>query len=214
MTGITLGEPRKWTFALWLAAATIGYNLIEGVVSLWFGLQDETLALFGFGADSFIEVISAIGVAHMIIRLRRHGDTDRDAFERTALRVTGWAFYGLTFVLAFTAVTAIVTGHQPETTIPGVVISLISIGFMWALIRAKVNVGTELKCDPIIADANCSRVCLRMSIVLLASSVIYHFTGLGFVDAIGALALAWYSFSEGKECFEKARGIACEDDCC
>ena len=88
---------------------------------------------------------------------------------------------------------------------------------MWALIRAKVRVGTELDSAPIIADANCSKVCLRMSIILLISSGVYELTGLGFVDALGALGLAWYSFTEGRECFQKAsmKGAAvCADDCC
>jgi hypothetical protein len=49
---------------------TIYYNLVEGIVSVWAGAADETLALFGFGVDSFIEVISAIGVWHMIRRVR------------------------------------------------------------------------------------------------------------------------------------------------
>ena len=56
-----------------------------------------------------------------------------------------------------------------------------------------------------------------MSIILLASSAIYYVTGLGFVDALGALGLAWYSFKEGRECFKKASmqgAAACADDCC
>lgn len=217
MTEIALPQQRSWSWAWWLAIGTIGYNLVEGYVSMWFGMDDEALSLFGFGADSFIEVISAIGIAHMILRLRKHGSSERDDFERTALRITGTGFYALTAILVTTAVLVIVTGHAPETTIPGVIISLISIGFMWALIRAKVKVGTELDSAPIIADANCSKVCLRMSIILLISSGVYELTGLGFVDALGALGLAWYSFTEGRECFQKAsmKGAAvCADDCC
>ncbi len=217
MTEIALPQQRSWSWAWWLAIGTIGYNLVEGYISMWFGMDDEALSLFGFGADSFIEVISAIGIAHMILRLRKHGSTERDDFERTALRITGTGFYALTAILVATAVLVIITGHAPETTIPGVVISLISIAFMWALIRAKVKVGTELDSAPIIADANCSKVCLRMSIILLISSGVYELTGFGFVDALGALGLAWYSFSEGRECFEKAsmKGAAvCADDCC
>jgi len=217
MTEIALPQQRSWSWAWWLAIGTIVYNLVEGYVSMWFGMDDEALSLFGFGADSFIEVISAIGIAHMILRLRKHGSSERDDFERTALRITGTGFYALTAILVTTAVLVIVTGHAPETTIPGVIISLISIGFMWALIRAKVKVGTELDSAPIIADANCSKVCLRMSIILLISSGVYELTGLGFVDALGALGLAWYSFTEGRECFQKAsmKGAAvCADDCC
>lgn len=208
-----VASSRLWRAAWLLSLFTIIYNIVEGVVSIWFGYDDETLALFGFGVDSIIEVISAIGVAHMVVRLRRHGSERRDAFERTSLRVTGVSFYALTGTLVATSVLSIATGHRPETTLSGLVVSLISIAFMWALIRAKVRVGTALTSAPIIADANCSKVCLRMSVVLLASSALYAAFAIPLVDALGALGLAWYAFHEGRECFDKARGLECCDGC-
>ena len=54
--------PRKKELLQWahiLALITIFYNILEGLVSVFFGLEDETMALFGFGLDSFVEVISA-----------------------------------------------------------------------------------------------------------------------------------------------------------
>ena len=51
-----------------------------------------------------------------------------------------------------------------------------------------------------------------MSVVLLVSSLVYQFTGFGFIDSLGALGLIYFSVSEGKEAFEKAADI--EDDCC
>ncbi len=61
----------QWRTAAWLAVFTISYNLIEGLVSIWFGRADEALTLFGFGVDSFIEVLSGIGILVMILRIRR-----------------------------------------------------------------------------------------------------------------------------------------------
>lgn len=208
-----VASSRLWRAAWLLSLFTIIYNIVEGVVSIWFGYDDETLALFGFGVDSIIEVISAIGVAHMVVRLQRHGSEHRDTFERTALRVTGVSFYALTGTLVATSGLSIATGHRPETTLSGLVVSLISIAFMWALIRAKVRVGTALSSAPIIADANCSKVCLRMSVVLLVSSALFAAFAIPLVDALGALGLAWYAFHEGRECFDKARGLACSDGC-
>ena len=53
---------RYWTYALWLALFTVVYNLLEGLISIFFGISDETLTLFGFGVDSVIEVMSGIGI--------------------------------------------------------------------------------------------------------------------------------------------------------
>jgi divalent metal cation (Fe/Co/Zn/Cd) transporter len=212
MTTLTQTETnRYWTYALWLAVFTILYNLLEGLVSISFGFSDEALTLFGFGVDSFIEVMSGMGILAMVLRIRQNPNTSRTQFEKTALRITGTSFYLLAIGLAVTAIYNLVTAHKPATTIPGLIISLISIAMMWALVIGKRKVGRVLESSPILADANCTMVCIYMSLVLLASSLIYQFTGFGFVDSLGALGLIYFSYSEGKESFEKAAGM---EDCC
>ena len=206
--------------ALILSLVTIFYNLAEGVISIYFGLDDETLALLGFGVDSFVEVISGIGILHMIIRMKRIGDdpASRDKFERTALRVTGFAFYLLTAGLVFGAVMNVIQGSEPETTIVGIIISSISIATMWFLMYYKKKIGKKLNSDAIIADANCTKTCFYLSIILLASSGLYEIFRIGYIDVIGSLAIAWFAFSEGREAFEKARSqtlsCGCGDDHC
>lgn len=212
MTTLTQSTINKyWSYALWLALFTIFYNLAEGLVSVFFSISDETLTLFGFGIDSFIEVMSGIGILAMVLRIRHNPETPRSQFERTALRVTGTSFYLLAIGLGITAIYNLVVGHKPETTLPGLIISIVSIAIMWLLVSGKRKVGHALHSSPILADANCTMVCIYMSIVLLASSLIYQFTGLGFVDSIGALGLIYFSYNEGKESFEKAAGM---EDCC
>jgi divalent metal cation (Fe/Co/Zn/Cd) transporter len=166
MTAMTrAGEARYWQHAYWLALFTIGYNLLEGVISVYLGVQDEALTLFGFGVDSFIEVMSGIGILGMVLRIRRNPDTPRSRFEQAALRVTGTAFYLLGAGLAATAAYNLLTGHKPATTIPGIIIALISIAVMWLLVRGKRRTGHALSCSPILADANCTMVCIYMSVV-------------------------------------------------
>jgi len=200
-------QNRFWTYALWLALFTIFYNLAEGLISIFFGYSDEALTLFGFGVDSFIEVMSGIGILAMVIRIRQNPETSRTQFEKTALRITGTSFYLLVVGLAITSLYNIFTGHKPTTTLPGLIISLISIAMMWALVTGKRKVGNVLNSQPILSDANCTMVCIYMSVVLLAASLIYQLTGFGFIDSIGALGLIYFSYSEGKEAFEKAAGM-------
>lgn len=217
MTTLSQATTHKyWQYALWLAMFTILYNLGEGLVSIAFGMQDEALTLFGFGIDSFIEVLSGIGILVMVLRIWRNPNTSRSGFERTALRVTGTSFYLLAVGLGLTALYNLYTGHKPSTTLPGLVIALISIASMWLLVQGKRRVGRALGSAPILADANCTMICIYMSLVLLASSLIYQVTGLGFVDSLGATGLIYFSISEGREAFEKAAGMEtcdCGDDC-
>ena len=113
--------------------SNLGYNLLEELVSIYFCISDEIIALFGFGVDSFIEAISRLGIVAMVVRIRQ----------------------------------------CPE------IIALISILTMWALVSAKHHVGRKLNSAPILADANCTLVCIYMSVVLLISSLVYKLTGLG-----------------------------------
>ena len=210
---ISDSEKRLYNLAYWLAIFTIIYNLAEGVIATWLGYQDETLALFGFGVDSFIEMISGMGIVYMITRIQKNPHSQRSDFEKTALRITGYSFYFLVVALVASASITIFTGHKPVTTFWGVIISLISIVVMLVLIYGKIKTGKELHSDAILADANCTKVCIYMSCVLLASSAIYEVTGFAYADAIGTLGLAWFSIKEGQECFEKARiGKDCECD--
>jgi divalent metal cation (Fe/Co/Zn/Cd) transporter len=145
----------------------------------------------------------------MIVRIRQNPGSHKGSFEITALKITGTAFYLLSAGLAAGIVLNLVRHRRPETTLWGIIIALISIFAMLWLMNAKKNVGKELQSEPIIADANCTRICIYMSLVLLLASLVYELTGFAYADAIGAAGLIYLSASEGKEAFEKARGKEC-----
>jgi divalent metal cation (Fe/Co/Zn/Cd) transporter len=202
-------EQKFYRQAYGLSLFTIFYNIIEGIVSMVLGYADETLSLFGFGADSFIEVMSGIGIAMMIMRIKQNPNSPKSKFEITALKITGTAFFLLAAGLFAGIVLNIVNHNKPETTLWGVIISLVSIAVMIWLMNAKKKIGKKLHSEPIIADANCTKICVYMSLVLLVSSLVYELTGFAYADAIGAAGLTYFSISEGKEAFEKAKGKEC-----
>jgi divalent metal cation (Fe/Co/Zn/Cd) transporter len=205
----------KKAFALSLI--TIIYNLAEGLISVYYGAGDETLALLGFGVDSFVEVISGIGIAHMIIRMKNSKVESRDSFEKTALRVTGSVFYILTIGLIVGSVLNIIKDVKPATTIPGIIIAVISIATMYWLMNSKLKVGKAMNSDAIIADANCTKTCFYLSFILLIASGLYELFGIAYFDVLGSLGIAYFAFKEGREAFEKVKSgnlmCNCDDHC-
>lgn len=191
--------------ALILGIITVGYNIIEGLVSIYFGASDDTLALFGFGMDSFVEVISGIGIVHMIIRLKYSKINSRDAFEKTALKISGFSFYLLTVGLITGSAYNFYYKVSPSSTTAGIIISSVSIITMWFLMNAKLKMGKSLNSEAIIADANCTRTCFYLSFILLAASVLYELFKISYFDIMGSLGIAYYAFKEGREAFEKSR---------
>ncbi len=199
-----------------LAIFTLAFNIAEGVVSVAFGFSDDSLTLFGFGIDSFIETISAIGILVMIRRTRLNPASLRSQFEVNALRLTGYCFFALALLLVISGVYNVAEGVKPQTTLPGFIIALISIVSMIFLIKAKKHVGNQLHSQAIIADANCNLVCIYMSVVLLVSSALYEIFGFAFFDLLGTAGIIWFSVSEGLEALKKAKGMyacCCGRDC-
>ncbi|RTY90624.1 cation transporter [Flavobacterium sp. GT3R68] len=197
-------ETKLYSKALQIAQFVVVYNIIEGIISIIIGYQNESLTLIGFGADSVIEVASNLGVVYMIKRIQRNPNSDKSNFEISALKITGWGFYLLSFSLLLGGILTIYQKHKPEFTPFGVLVSVVSILVMVFVSYNQLRIGRTLQSEPIIADAKCTIVCIYMSLVLLVSSAIYYFTGFGYTDALGAFGLLYFSVKEGKECFEKA----------
>ena len=149
--------------------------------------------------------------------MRKSPVESRDQFERQALRITGWAFYLLAAGMVLGALLNVLQGNRPVTTVPGILVSLVSIATMRWLMSAKMKVGKALHSEAIIADANCTKTCLLLSVVLLAGSVLYELFHIGWVDAAGSLGIAWFAWKEGKESLETAStgklGCCCSGSC-
>jgi hypothetical protein len=113
-------EMRLYKQAYQLSQFTILYNILEGLVSMVLGYADETLSLFGFGADSFIEVMSGFGIAIMILRIKQNPDRPKGRFETRALKITGTSFYFLSAGLFAGIILNIIQHHKPVNTVWGV----------------------------------------------------------------------------------------------
>jgi divalent metal cation (Fe/Co/Zn/Cd) transporter len=207
----SLTKQKLYNFVLYLSLFTIIYNIAEGLISTVIGYSDESLTLFGFGVDSFIETVSGIGIAAMVFRIANNPVSKKSQFEITALTITGWSFYILSGGLLISTVFSVAQNRQPESTFWGVIISLVSIVAMLILVYYKKKVGKQLNSKAIIADANCNVVCIYMSLTLLASSFLFETFHIPYIDAAGALGLIYFSIKEGRECFEKAESL--NDSC-
>jgi len=202
---LTTNESRLYKTALFLSLFTIFYNILEGIVCIFLGYKDETLTLFGFGVDSLVEVVSGLGIYQMVLRIRRHPDAAVSSFEIRALKITGFGFFVLATGLLAGIFVNLVEHHKPESTLWGAIISSLSILIMLWLVVSKRKVGKKLNSGAILADANCSKVCIYMSLVLLVSSALYEFTGFAYADVLGSAGLIWFSVQEGREAFSKAK---------
>jgi cation diffusion facilitator family transporter len=192
--------------ALWLEYFTVGWNVIEGVVAIGAGLLAGSVALIGFGVDSSIEVISALG---LLWRLRKAGPTatvaEESGAERRALYVVVATFFLLAAYLAFEAVTSLIGREAPDRSTVGLVLSVLSLVIMPVLAWSKQRTGQQMGSRALIADAAETWVCSYLSLALLAGVGLHELFGWWWADPVGALAMLPVILWQGWETLGEAR---------
>lgn len=200
--------------AVRLSWFTIFYNLIEGIVSISLGIQDDSIALAGFGGDSLIEVGSAILV---LWRLSGENSKTHLVNKKRELRASlgiGILFCILAVSASVSAVLQLISKSHPVTTVPGIVISLVSLSFMFYLWSSKKKVGAALQSKTILNDAACSLACIKLSFILLIGSGLYWvFPNLWWADSVATLFLVYFIAKEGVEIL-RAAAKGDSDTCC
>ena len=185
---------------------TIGYNTLEAVGSIAAGVVAGSVALIGFGVDSVIEVTASAAAQW---RLRSDGDTARrERVERLSHRVIGVSFLALATYVAYDSATALWYRDQPERSLPGVAILVLSVLVMPVLARAKRRVARALGSGALEADATQTSLCAYLSVIALVGVGLNAAFGLWWADPVSALAMVPII---GKEGLEGVRGEAeCE----
>ena len=192
-------EKRAWLLA-WF---TVVYNLVEAAFSVRFGVKDDSVALWGFGFDSLIEVASALVV---MARLRKAFKIAGIESERRAVLAIGMLFVLLALVIQVGAILQLGSRHHPPTTLPGLVISSISLAFMFFLWRAKTRAADAMDSAALKSDAACSLACIRLSLVLFGGSLFFMLSpSLWWLDGAAAILLGLLILKEGVEGIKAAR---------
>jgi divalent metal cation (Fe/Co/Zn/Cd) transporter len=192
--------------ALWLEYFTVGWNVIEGVVAIAAGIIAGSVALIGFGVDSSIEVISALG---LLWRLRTAGPDatvqEESAAERRALYVVAATFFLLAAYIAVEAVTSLLGQEEPDRSTVGLVLSVLSLVIMPALAYMKQRTGRQMGSRALVADAAETWVCSYLSLALLAGVGLHVLFGWWWADPVGALAMLPIILWQGGETLGEAR---------
>jgi divalent metal cation (Fe/Co/Zn/Cd) transporter len=126
-----------------LAWFTIGWNALEGLVAIAAGLAAGSIALLGFGADSYVEVFAGSVVLWRLAAERR-GQEVSEAAERRAVRLIACTFFVLAVGVAAESTRTLLLRERPQESLPGIVLAVVSLAVMPLLARAKRRVGRQL----------------------------------------------------------------------
>ena len=189
-----------------LEVFTVAWNAVEGVVAIGAGIATGSVSLIGFGADSFIEVISAVA---LLWRLRKAGPNasaeERGEAERRALYMVAATFFFLAAYIAYEAFGALLSGEGPEDSTVGLVLSVVSLLVMPALAYGKQRTGREMGSEALKAEAVETWVCSYLSLALLAGVGLNAAFGWWWADPVGAVAMLPVILWQGLQTLGEAR---------
>jgi divalent metal cation (Fe/Co/Zn/Cd) transporter len=195
--------------ARWLNAATIGWNSLEGLVAIAAGVAAGSASLTGFGFDSAIEVSAALVLTWRLRQERRDGCT-QDADSR-ATRAIAVSFAVLAVYVTAESVRDLATGAEPEASVVGVGLALLSLLVMPFLARAKARLAPVLGSAAAAADAAQTNLCALLSGVLLVGLTANWLAGWWWADPMAGLGIAVLAAAEARRTW---RADSLADTCC
>lgn len=203
-------RPLNLKRGLHLEYLTVGWNVVEGIVAVAAGIAAGSIALIGFGVDSFVETISGAVIIWRLMAETR-GQHDEEAMERIeqrAERIVGIAFLLLAAYVGFEAVRALINHDAPDASPVGIALTAVSIVVMLWLARAKRQTGEALGSRAMLADAQQTYACWYLSVVALAGLALNAVFGLWWADPVAALGITVLLVREGLEALRGEEGGA------
>ncbi|WP_437979186.1 cation transporter [Sorangium sp. So ce295] len=195
--------------ALRLEYLTVGWNVVEGVIAVTAALAAGSVALLGFGVDSFVESLSG---SVLIWRLKAEGGKrDHEEIERIehrARKLVAVSLFALAAYITFDAGKALWLKEMPETSLVGIVLTAISLAVMLWLARAKRRAAAALGSRAMAADAFQTTACWWLSLITFGGIGINALFGWWWADPLAALGVAYFLVHEGREAWEG------KDECC
>jgi divalent metal cation (Fe/Co/Zn/Cd) transporter len=169
---------------------TVGWNVIEGLVAIAAALAAGSVALLGFGIDSFVETGSGLIIVWRLLAEQRGADHERtEAVERRAQRLVAASLVALAAYVVFDAVTTLLAGERPSPSPVGVALAAVSLGVMWWLARAKRRTAISLGSRAMEADAFQTTACWWLSLAVLIGVGLNTGFGFWWADPVAALVI-------------------------
>jgi len=188
---------------------TVFWNVVEGVIAVAAALAAGSVALLGFGLDSFVESTSGLILLWRLSKEQRSTDVSAEGIERLdrrAHRLVGATLFLLAAYIAGDSALALWNGERPEVSFVGLGLVSLSIAVMWWLAQTKAQAARELNSRALQADSFQTLACWWLSIVTLVGLGLNAAFGWWWADPVAAVGVAAFVVREGREAW---RGEVC-----
>jgi len=182
--------PAPSASVLWLQGITIGWMLMELGVSVYAAWTAHSAAIFAFGADSLVEVFSAVVV---LLQFAPRFTLS----QKTAARMAGVLLFALAAVVAALAIGSLVLSIHPEVSCSGIAITVAALIAMPVLASLKRREARRSNNRALAADAVQSATCAYLALIALAGLACNAAFHIPWIDSIAALIAIPFLIREG-----------------
>jgi divalent metal cation (Fe/Co/Zn/Cd) transporter len=182
---------------------TITWMIVEAAASLFAARRADSPALFAFGGDSAVELLSA---AMVLWSFRTQAIQRRT--ERNLARVVGGLLFALAAFVVATSVGSLAGYREPRPTFLGIAILIAAAVIMPLLAREKRKLSAATGSAALRADAAQSGTCAYLSLIALVGLAANAVWRVPWADPVAALAIVPFVVWEGREAVQ-GRPCAC-----
>jgi hypothetical protein len=174
-----------------LSLLTALLGLVLGGATLWLGLAEGAIALWGFGAASLLQVPPALSLVGRIREGLGNSGLERD---RVTLRVVSHLLRLLALGLAMASISALLGDRAPQARLTGLGLAVLAAGLEASLWLAKRSLaGLHPALD---LDRARTRAMLELAALLLVGGLLGSW--FPWADAGAGLLMALRLFLEGR----------------
>jgi divalent metal cation (Fe/Co/Zn/Cd) transporter len=198
-----LADARRARLLSWISLAWMG---AEGAIAVTAGVVAGSIALVGFGIDSFIEGAASLVIVWRFSGARLHSERA----ERRAQKLVAVQFFLLAPYVGYEAVDHLAAGRHAEVSVLGIALTASSLVAMPALGVYKRRLADRLGSVATRGEGTQNLLCAYLAAAVLAGLLGNALFGLWWLDPAAALFIAAVAVREGVESWQ---GRGCCDAC-
>ena len=195
--------------ALYLSAFTVFYNFLEGVISVILGSLSGSVALVGFGLDSFIESLSGSVMIWRFTAGAALPPKEEERIESKAAKLVAYTFFILSAYILFVSLKKLYLQEHPEPSVFGIILAVVSLIVMPVLFYLKYRIGKTIGSRSLVADSKQTLACMYLSLALLAGLGLNYLFGFWWADPAAGLVIVVLLVREGYETLKEERLCGC-----
>lgn len=185
---------------LLLEYTTLSWNVVGVCIVLYAAIKASSVALAGFGLDSFIEILASAVVVWELTDVNK----GRGA---KALKTISVAFALLATYILVQAIRTLLLRSHPHTSVLGILWLAVTFVVMLGLAYGKHRVGSEIQNRVLLTEGKVTLVDAYLAGAVLIGISLNAAIGWWWADPLAGLVIVYYGIKESRHAWFESKEL-------